>query len=65
MKKFAAFILIFLVLTGISEAFIREDSVQGKRGLAFYGVRYDFDSFTFLIKSSIKYTCYYKFLNWE
>ena len=55
MKKFAAFILIFLTLTGISEAFIREGSVPGKRGLAFYGVRYDFDSLTLTVKNSTKY----------
>ncbi len=55
MKKFAVFILIFLALTGIGEAFVREGRVPGKNGLAFYGLRYDFDSLTLSIKNNTKY----------
>ncbi|MBQ7577034.1 MAG: hypothetical protein IJT21_02070 [Synergistaceae bacterium] len=55
MKKFAAFILIFLTLTGVSEAFIREGRVPGRNGLLFSGVHYNFDSLTLTITNKTKY----------
>ena len=58
MKRAARFMIILaliLVLSGISQAFVREGAVRGRKGLSFSNVKYNFESLYVTINNSTKY----------
>ena len=56
MKKiFAGVALILVMLSGISEAVIRDGAIRGKKGLTFSAVSYTFKGLSVTIRNPSKY----------
>ena len=53
--KFIIILAVILILAGVSNAFVREGAVRGKKGLSFSNVQYNFDSLNVTIHNSTKY----------
>lgn len=50
--KVVIVLMISLMLSGISEAIIRNGSIRGKSGLSFGSIKYSFDSLSVVIRNS-------------
>lgn len=53
--RFAAAVLMLVMLAGISEAVIRDGAIRGKRGLSFGNISYNFKGLNVTISNSTKY----------
>ena len=50
--KFMAVLVLSLMLTGISEAVIRNGGIRGKKGLSYGSISYSFGSLSVVIRNS-------------
>lgn len=53
--RFMIIIAAVLMLAGVSDAFIRDGAIRGKKGLSFSNVKYAFDSVTLTVSNRTKY----------
>lgn len=54
-RGFCATVLILLMLSGVSEAVIRDGAIRGKKGLSFSAVSYTFKGLSVTIRNPSKY----------
>ena len=50
--KFIVVLAMLVILSGISEAFIRDGAVRGRKGLSFGSISYAFDTLSVTIRNS-------------
>ena len=54
-RVFAVALMSVMILTGISEAVVRDGAIRGKSGLSFSAISYTFSGLSVTVRNSTKY----------